>query len=320
MMIKRKPVVVPRVLCVLGILVLSEIVMRIVGQVYLSSLYVKQNQNNKVTPDRVNILCLGESSTAGLGVEPQQTYPARLQELLRQAYPQENIETIVPPHVGQNTSQVANRINQYIAMYRPKLMIMMLGYNNEWSLAESHVGKFLSLTKFENVKIKILIGLNNLRIFKLFRFLYLQFVVEDKSKYLEGLKDKEYIWGGPELVRYPPSRYAYDFALRNREAFVKLWHYDLKEIIALAKVNNIPVVLMTYHINPTYLPVSEWISLSRIEGIPLVRNDVEFDKLREEGMLGEYLLNDKWHPNAKGYQLIAQNVFAAIKQYYPLDK
>ena len=156
--------------------------------------------------------------------------------------------------------------------------------------------------------------LNNLRVFKMARYIYLKYVIREKSEYVSGMDITNYAWGGPELVRLPPKKYVYSFAETHRDEFVKLWRYDVEKIISICKEYNIEVILMTYHINPTYLPVEEFISMANKENIPLVRNDEIFKILKDRKNIGDYLLHDNWHPNKQGYRLIAENVFRVIKE------
>lgn len=291
-----------------------EVILRIAGDLYLKKLYVHQHSYIKLPPTGINVVCLGESSTAGLWVPWRDSYPAQLQAMLREEYPKKDIHVFVPPHVGQNTSQVANRIQHYIELFKPNSIILMVGYNNEWSLAESHIGKFVNLNSFESMKIKTLILLNNLRLFKLLRYTYLKYIVKEELEYTKRLEATKYAWGGPELVRLPPKKFVYSFAASRREAFVKLWRYDVHKIISVAKKHNINVILMTYQIMPTYLPVEEFIAMAHKEDIPLVRNDKTFQALINNRTIKDYVLQrDNWHPNKKGYTLIAQNAFQIIK-------
>lgn len=297
------------------ICLLAEISLHWAGRIYLENLYLNLS-SGKMPPSQetITILCLGESSTAGLWVAPEDSYPAQLERMLREEYPQKDIKVIVPPHLGQNTSQMSNRIKSYLKLYAPKIIILMAGANNEWSLAESHIVKFLNLNKFDSIKIRILILLDGLHIFKLLKYFYFKYIVRERSQYVKALESNKYIWGGPELVKFPPPQYVYEFAKAHRKAFVKLWEYDLKKIISQAKKNNINVILMTYHINPEYLPLEASVSLAKEEKIGLVRNDILFKQIAENGQLNKYLIQDGWHPNKQGYSLIAKNVFQFIKE------
>jgi len=155
------------VLIIVGIV---EIGLHITGDMYVrqkfstvqraiesSGLKTAHTNNNTASgkagqEEPTNIIALGESSTAGLWVDQPQSYPAQLEMMLQERYPEKNIRVFVPLHVGQNTSQVANRIEQHIATYDPKLIILMVGYNNEWSLSESHITRFVTGWNFDSLK------------------------------------------------------------------------------------------------------------------------------------------------------------------------
>ena len=108
-------------------LVLLELLLLVGGYFYLSRSYLAALRGLNPAKDGVNIVCLGESSTAGLWVKWEESYPMQLQDKLRKLYASEKINIMVPVHVGQNTSQMANRINQYLELYKPKLLIIMAG-------------------------------------------------------------------------------------------------------------------------------------------------------------------------------------------------
>lgn len=293
-------------LCIL----LLEISLRIIGSLYLHKLYLQNfsSGNSKNT----TIICLGESSTGGLWVDWNDSYPKQLERKLREYYGNEDITVIVPPHMGQNTSQMANRINQYIKLYKPKLIILMAGVNNEWSLAESHILKFLNKTNKDTSRIKALLALDNFRLFKVLRYFYLKFIAKEKSVYMQ--QNKYYVWGHPEASRYPPSDYIYSFAMKNKPAFLSLWRHDLRNIIQEVKRNDVKVLLMTYHINTAYLSINDFFSMAEEQEIPLVRNDLSFNQLVSNGTINQYILQDNWHPNKQGYSIIANNAFDYIKK------
>src|SRR3990167_879746 len=85
------------------------------------------------------------------------------------------------------------------------------------------------------------------------------------------------------------------FSHDNRAQFIELWRYDVSTIIDSAQAHDIPVVLMTYHINPTYLPPEEFEKMAHGKNIPLVRNDWSFQPLIESSEIREYVLaKDRW--------------------------
>jgi len=296
------------VLLIVVLLVLAESALRIAGYFYLQSFYKRQFEEAFGSGESINIICLGESSTAGLWVDWKDSYPKQMEKMLREFYGDPRIRVIVPVHVGQNSSQVSNRIDNYIELYRPKLIVAMMGYNNEWSLAESHIGQFIAISDSGSWKVRALIALDGLRLFKVLRYGYHSVFSKDGSQDRERLD----VLGHPELVRYPPADWVYSFANSNRSAFVDLWRSDVKHVIDAARAHQINVLLMTYHINPTYLGSEEFVSLAADEKVPLVRNDIPFDALIKKGTISRYLLSDHWHPNRFGYALIAHNAFRQI--------
>jgi lysophospholipase L1-like esterase len=287
-------------------LVACEAALRIAGHVYLQRYYTP----GAAAPGPViTIVCLGESSTAGLWVPVEDSYPLQLQRSLRALYGDDRIRSIVPPHVGQNTSQMANRIEEYLELYRPRLVIVMAGANNEWSLAESHIARFVPASDPRGLEIRLLTALDGLRVFKLLRWTYLRLTAGGS---VETRRDVRYVWGHPELARYPPEAWTYGFASDHRDAFRRLWRSDLETIVEACGRRNARVLLMTYPVNPGALPAEEFVRLAGAFGLPLARNDEAFTALARDGRIHRYLFRDHWHPNARGYTLVAGNALRAI--------
>ena len=295
-------------LILLGLAVLAESGLRVAGYFYLQGFYKRQYEAMPAGVEPINIICLGESSTAGLWVDWKDSYPKQLEKMLREFYGTQRIRVIVPVHVGQNSSQVSNRISDYIRLYQPKVVVVMTGYNNEWSLAESHIGQFVPVSTASAWRVRGLIALDGVRLFKVLRYGYHAAFSDEGS--LD--RDRLGVLGHPELVQYPPADWVYSFARSNKEAFVELWKYDVKHVIQETREHNVKAVLMTYHINPTYLSSGEFVSMAAEEKIPLVRNDKSFDDVIRRGAASRYLLYDHWHPNRFGYTIIANNAFREI--------
>ena len=287
---------------------LAEAGLRLAGRLYLDRLHGASG--SPFRPGDVNVLCLGESSTIGIWVPREESYPGQLEARLRELYGNPRIRTIVPPHIGQNTSQVANRMEDYLGRYRPSLVIVMAGYNNEWSLAETHVGRFLPAGSPRTLELRTLALLDGLRLFRLFRYASLS--VASRGQEDSARPGVDYALGHPELARYPPRAWVYDFAREHRPAFVAAWRDDVGQILDAAVRHGARGLLMTYHIDPTYLSVADFEARARDSGVRLVRNDEAFRPLIEAGSIGRYLMHDGWHPNRHGYALVARGALEAI--------
>jgi lysophospholipase L1-like esterase len=306
-------------LVVIALVVIVEICLRLVGFSYLATFYRELGAVSHA-PGSVNIVCLGESTTAGLWLKFEDSYPKQLERILREHYRTDAINVIVPPHIGQNTSQMANRILYYLERYRPQLLIVMAGANNEWSLAESNITMFLDKHTFGVgiLKIRLIVLLDSLRTFKALRHGYS--VLAAWASHDHVAQHWENVWAHPEYTRFPPDASVWRFARNHPEPFVDLWRHDIQVIIRTAKANDVKVLLMTYPLNPTYLrQPTEWTRLAHEEDVPLLRNDVIFRELAQEGTLDQYLLHDHWHPNERGYRLVTGNVLDFITSHDTLD-
>jgi lysophospholipase L1-like esterase len=304
---------------VIGLVVIVEISLRLVGFWYLASFYRELDAASRMQGS-INIVCLGESTTAGLWVKFEDSYPKQLERALREFYRTNAINVIVPPHIGQNTSQIANRIHHYLERYRPRLLIVMAGANNEWSLAESNITLFLDKHTLgvSALKIRLIVLLDTLRTFKVLRHGYSAlsaWVSHDHVTQNWGS-----VLGHPEYSRFPPDFSVWKFARDHPAPFVDLWRHDVRVIIRTAKANDVKVLLMTYPLNPAYLrQPTEWDRLAREEDVPLLRNDVIFRELARQGTLDQYLKQDHWHPNERGYRLVTGNVFDFITRLDTLE-
>lgn len=302
-----------------------EIALRLAGQVYLTRLYQGPTSWAANQPEAINVVCLGESSTAGIWVELDGNYPYQLRERLRKHYRNDHINVFVPPHVGQNTSQVRNRVESYIDLYDPALFILMVGYNNGWSLAESNIIHHMQGDSFDVWWLKTKIFIDRFRIYKAARYLYLRAFDFVKGRESGDAPhdwgypgNTKYILGHPE-AKYMPLSWVTRLMQSQNEALLNLWNDDVGHILDEIRSSGSNALLMTYHINPLYLRPRDIQKMAESRAIPWVRNDVAFGKLIREGVIRDYLLHDNWHPNKDGYKIIAENTFASITQNDLLD-
>ena len=79
------------------------------------------------TPDVYRVLCLGSSSTYGMGLEIDQAYPARLAEVLGPGYEVGNVGWS-----GYNSFQLAIYLKQVLLKLKPDLVIFYYGGNEQY--------------------------------------------------------------------------------------------------------------------------------------------------------------------------------------------
>jgi len=299
------------ILLVVGV-VLCELTLRVMGRWYLQRFY--QQSSTEQLERRDVILCLGESSTAGLWCKFEDSYPKQLERLLNERFRTDRYLAVVPPHVGQNTSQMLNRMDEYLQLYRPRLVILMAGANNGWSLAENHVVKFFKGSLLEEWQLRSEVWLYNFRTYKLLCYLGARLL-----SVTQRFEPRQYLFemlGHPTLCPFP-NHMASERAARHKRAFVNAWHYDMKNMIQATQRCHTPVLMMTYPIPPNLIPVEEYVALAQESQIPITRNDLLFSSVMKEATFRsvEYFHRDKWHPKPRGYQLIAENAFVAIVQH-----
>jgi hypothetical protein len=116
------------------------------------------------------IYCVGESTTWGIGASDpvSKGYPRQLEKMLNEKYEGMKIQCFFDQTIGQNTSEILLKLPQHILKYRPQLIIFMVGANNWWNMDKSNVLLF-SKTRSSQAFLKILIFLDEFRVWKLFK-------------------------------------------------------------------------------------------------------------------------------------------------------
>jgi len=252
----------------------------------------------------ITILALGESTTGGLWLDPDQSYPAQLERILTRRYGRP-ICVVFPPHFGQNSSQMLNRIDRYLASYSPRLVVLMCGVNNTWSLEESNIERFMGGIDRHSLPLLLRIALDHSRVFKLGRM-----ILYDME--WRGRASRE-LAGEPRFSPWPPSDEFNRFGSRNREAFLHMWQYEIGELIDRSRARGAEVVLMTYP-NYDFPPVSEFQAMAARKNIPLQRNDLLFKPLLDPRLVEYYFFPDQGHPRAEGYGILASELAWMIRE------
>lgn len=288
-----------------AILVAAELGLRALGFFVLKFSY-PQTSASEGGGD-VTILCIGESTTAGLWVKPEESYPLQLQSLLRKHFETDRIRAVLPPHVGQNSSQQSNRIEEYLDRYSPSLVVLMSGSNNEWAYNESNVLKFIPPEADGRWALRAEILFDSFRVYRVARHLYFKM-----SSGLERFSDKDVIFGHPSRSPWPPPREAREFAARHREAFVASWFEDQKKMIGAARSRSIPVLVMSYPRPVRFLRNGEFAALAADTGTPFVDNEATFAALTSTTEESHLFERDQWHPSAAGYAIVAKSAFDTI--------
>ncbi len=281
---------------------LAEVLFRVGGLIA----HKIMTQNVKVSNDpETIILCLGDSSTFGLGASNvfKYSYPSQLQKILNEKNHAKKFKVINLGVPGSNSSQLLNRLRNNILKYKPAIIIVQTGENDYWNLYESNIGNYYNVSFFKRLFLSTELILNYS---KLYRFLKLISVASNKSKIVADTA-----YDDTEMETYVPAGgKRYGFSLRhpaNTIAYTSLINDNFTKIVQIAKSYSVKILFLRYHIGG-YLSIHFYQEqLFNQLGVPYVNNRTVFVEAQKRGM--NPFGRDKWHPGDIGYQLIAKNIY-----------
>jgi len=269
-------------------LVLSETILTISAKILLNwqtfqyRAISKKGLSSKKDKEVFKILCIGDSSTCG--VEVPYSYPCQLSVLLnRQPMP---FEVAVISTNGVNSSQLANRYEEFLKTDNYDLVIFQGGNNDVHNLRECNLQLYTI-----NYPLK---WLTASRLFYLFSI----FIGNKKILPAE-------IWGKDQ--EYGIGTYLF----LDETSLKKLLRCNLSKVVALSKKYNVRLWVQDYHtigwMNPDAVlnEVYEELELKVIH-----QRDI-FDyaygiRIRDK---------DGWHPNCYGYSIIARLIYNNMVDY-----
>jgi len=111
------------------------------GGLWTASLFFKPQDRAALlapAPGERRIVCIGDSNTYGLYLDAEDSYPAQLQGFLDLA-PGNPWRVVNLGFPGQNSAQVRGRLAENLSLYRAEILIVLVGVNNSWSPAMSHL-------------------------------------------------------------------------------------------------------------------------------------------------------------------------------------
>ncbi len=245
------------------------------------------------------ILCVGESTTTGTGAADESTgnYPKQLEALLLSAFPDKKIQCFFDRTIGWNSSEILLKFPVYIKKYNPNMIILMVGVNNWWNMERSNILLFSKNNRVSDISFRVMMFLDNFRVWKLIKWIRFS---------LGNYKPR---WG-----YWTPESEKINEAIKRdgnevMMLFNKLAMHDIVEMVKIAQANSIKVIIADY-------PMGAYGGLGSIQKsialkykIPFVDNETVFKNLKE---VDKYLWKDGWHPNEKGYAIVAKNFYDCI--------
>lgn len=225
------------------------------------------------------ILCLGDSSTYGSGVEIPYSYPFQLSKLLNQQSP--SFEVAVLSSGGANTSQIANRYENFLKTDNYDLVILQAGINDVHRLKECRMPLY---TTYYNLQ-----WVTNSKLFNLIKIFF------DYQK--TPPKDIDF----SQAQKYGIGKYLF----LDRVYLKKVFRYNLNKIVKISQKNNVALWVQDYHSDGWMRPEIVLYEVYNELGLKVIHQKEIFDYAQGIRMKGK----DGWHPNCYGYFVIARLIY-----------
>ena len=288
-------------------LFLLELGLRLGGFVYCAMNPLPKDQGAQY-----RVLCIGESTTVGVGASDRSrfNYPHQLEGMLNGKFPRLGAQCFFDRNIGFNTTENLIKLPSYIEKYRPQLVIFMVGVNNWWNLDKSNILIFDKSSGFSRSALRAAIFMDQFRVYKLFKMIaYNLRCIRLNVPMPKSLSEREVFKQGLRARGYQQGAY--------KDLFSEIAFYDLREMVRICKGRGSRVIISGYpslgQNKPLYLAQKK---VAAIFGCPFVDNRTAFKRLPD---LDRFFSSDQVHPNDKGYRLLAENIFNCILDNHFID-
>jgi len=284
--------------------------------IFINSKGFRGKEFNKEKKADVNrIIAMGDSVTFGITPETC-PYPAQLQELFNQKYPNK-VEVINAGVEGYSSDYVLKRLKYDIVQYKPDIITVYVGWNDLYAVNPQS-------------------PLNSKRMAKLAAFLNKFYIYKAGRKVI-------FLWIKPKLDHLiaPSNTINEDTAIYDKFE-PENYKNNLKEIIKVCRENNIKVILINLasiladkmnqeDVNKVHFPYftsdieklkilqnryNETIEdIAQKEKVPLIDLNKAINQIPDKGGL----FFDTMHPYCEGQKIIAETIFNDLISQKLLD-
>ena len=160
---------------------------------YTLKFFREKNQECQYSDQAMQILCLGDSFTYGIGAGFSNSYPSQMQGILSQSIDRE-IDVINGGIPSANSAIVLNKLKTFLERIKPDIVVVMTGHNDSWNFRNirNELGWRIRLKSFffrSRFGKLIAIGVHNLQ-YAICQNKYLT-LKESKTKVKENQKSAE---------------------------------------------------------------------------------------------------------------------------------
>ena len=263
------------------------------GLRYSNTLFIQERMPTFSHDSAIRMLCVGDSYVYGLGAKPGFSYPTQLQSLLDRHFGRGvcTVDNFGRP--GLNSSEALVRLNALFSQgYRADFALITIGANNAWNwrLATPFLPGDDALAKLRS-------AFSGLRVYRLFAVALTEGPrAATKFCIANNVRDASREWN----VRF----------MQTHAAWLYHWlKFDLTALGRLCAQHGVQPILVGYHDAAEFVTQADrqtaaennWPNIDfRCFGRPDCENNADL------------LSSDRWHPNEKGYALIARFVGEAM--------
>ena len=258
--------------------------------------------------NKIRVLCVGDSCTFGLNVPEAQTYPSQLQSMLDSAFGTGRFRVVNAGVMGYSSFQGRRFLQRMLPFYRPHFVVIYYGNNDLWP-AYYYDSEQIPPSLFRLKK-----ALEKSRLFCLTQILidrariWLSGATTERTVSID-LSGKRHVFyvERRKKIRVPPAQFE-----SNYRAMI-----DLCE-----RYHALPILIVTPRGSRSqrhrlYRQIIRDVATDR--KVPLVDAHRLLSRLRSEAVFLDEK-TDVMHPNARGYGIIARELFKVIESHLPLTK
>ncbi|MBU4502147.1 MAG: hypothetical protein KKA79_06120 [Nanoarchaeota archaeon] len=235
--------------------------------------------NPQIDKDAFRILFLGESTTQGHTLEMKNAYPAQVENILQLHYPNKKIKSYNKGINAIETTAILRNLNRNVANYRPHLVILMAGRNDNF--IEDNRQSDLKIILSKSKIYRLIISIKDIP----------KVVISDIRK-----DDGDF--------RYVHQPYHYKPVNLVSEGIS-----NFNNIIDIVHTYGSKIWLTGYfqpdareNVNPLLEQIASENNITYIDDYPKVDFKINSSLFMEDG----------WHPNKEGHRIIAEKIAETI--------
>jgi len=254
-------------------------------------------------PGRFRVVCLGDSNTFGLYLEPHESYPAQLERELAARLPDRAVEVLNLGAPGLNSSRLLRQYPELLETLAPDLVIILVGVNDLWTDPKAE-------SSARPTTLRDLVARHS-RVVRLVRLLRARGAADVEVSIEDGAPFER----ADQWVRIGGR--AFDFGFERAHVNMFMAEHQLaKNLLALRKATEASgarALFMTYPGRyELYRRANGAILEAARKGLPLLDLTQVFLEPCPLAKCPEMLFEDQ-HPTAEGYRLVAKQVAAWIE-------